>query len=86
MNQYKGIIWIRNITSGSKSDGNLAFFIDEEFNHYKLYREGVFEINDNFFYPYNLKNVQITGEIQKKKFMKVDSIVFDDDTLKKGDQ
>jgi hypothetical protein len=76
MDKYKGIIWIRNTASGSKSDGNKAYFIDAEFNHYQLYRKGVYEINDAFFYPYHLKTVELTGEIQKQKWMMVEAIDF----------
>ena len=78
MEKHKGIIWIRNTSSGSKSDGNKAYFIDAEFNHYQLSRKGVFEINDEFFYPYHLKTVEVTGEIQKQKWLIVDAIDFFD--------
>ena len=74
MEKYKGIIWIRNTSSGSKSDGNKAYFIDAEFNHYQLFRKGVFEINDLIFYPYHLKTVELTGEIQKEKWMMVEEL------------
>ena len=74
MEKYKGIIWIRNTSSGSKSDGNKAYFIDAEFNHFQLYRKGVYEINDSFFYPYHLKIVELTGEIQKQKWMLVEAV------------
>ena len=82
MEKYIGIIWIRNVSSGSKSDGTKAYFIDEEFNYYQLYRKGVLEINDEFFYPYHLKTVEITSEIQKGKWMMVDSIEIIEDTFK----
>lgn len=74
MEKYKGIIWIRNTSSGSKSDGNKAYFIDAEFNHYQLSRKGVFEINDDFFYPYHLKTVEVTGQIQRQKWLMVERI------------
>jgi hypothetical protein len=74
MKKFKGIIWIRNTTSGSKSDGNKAYFIDAEFNHFQLYRKGVYEINDTFFYPYHLKTVELIGEIQKQKWMMVEAV------------
>lgn len=76
MEKYKGIIWVRNISADSKSDGNKAFFIDADFNHYQLYRKGVFDINDVFFYPYHLKTVEVTGEIQKGKWMMVETIAL----------
>lgn len=74
MEKYKGIIWIRNTSSESKSDGNKAYFIDAEFKHFQLYRKGVYEINDAFFYPYHLKTVELTGEIQKQKWMMVEAL------------
>lgn len=76
MEKHKGIIWIRNTSSGSKSDGNKAYFIDAEFNHYQLSRKGVYEINDEFFYPYHLKTVEVTGQIQKQKWLMVDAIDY----------
>ena len=76
MEKHKGIIWIRNTSSGSKSDGEKAYFIDDEFNHFQLYRKGVYEINDEFFYPYHLKTVEVTGEIQKQKWIMVEAIDF----------
>lgn len=78
MEKYNGIIWIRNTSSGSKSDGNKAYFIDAEFNHYQLSRKGVYEINDEFFYPYHLKTVEVTGEIQKQKWVMVEAIDYFD--------
>jgi hypothetical protein len=76
MEKYKGIIWIKNTSSGSKSDGNKAYFIDAEFNHFQLYRKGVYEINDEFFYSYHLKSVELSGEIQKQKWVMVEAIDF----------
>lgn len=76
MEKYKGIIWIRNTSSESKSDGNKAYFIDAEFNYYHLSRKGVYEINDEFFYPYHLKTVEVTGEIQKQKWLMVEAIDY----------
>jgi hypothetical protein len=81
MEKYKGLIWIRNTTSGSKSDGNKAYFIDAEFKHYQLYQKGVFEINDPYFNPYHLKTVEITAEIQKEKWMMVETIEFFDSSV-----
>jgi len=74
MEKHIGIIWIKNISSGSKSDGNKAYFIDEEFKHYNLYRKGVANVNDDFFYPYHLKTVEVTGEIQKQKWLMAERI------------
>lgn len=81
MEKYQGIIWIRNITSGSKSDGNKTYFIDNEFNHFQLYRKGEYEINDEFFYPFHLKTVVVTGEIQKNKWIMVETIELLEDNF-----
>ena len=81
MEKHKGIIWVRNFSSGSKSDGNKAYFIDNDFNHYQLYRKGFYEINDSFFYPYHLKTVEVTGEIQKNNWIMVVGIEFLSDEL-----
>ena len=76
--EYKGIIWIRNTAAGSKSDGNKAYFIDSEFNHYQLYRKEAYEINDTFFYPYHLTSVVVKGEIQNKGWIMVESVDYSD--------
>ncbi len=81
MEKHKGIIWVRNFSSGSKSDGNKAYFIDNDFNHYQLYRKGFYEINDSFFYPYHLKTVEVTGEIQKNKWIMVETIELLEDNF-----
>lgn len=81
MEKHRGIIWVRNFSSGSKSDGNKAYFIDSNFNHYILYRKGIYEINDEFFYPYHLKMVEVTGVIQKQEWLMVEAIEFVDDHL-----
>lgn len=78
MEKYKGIIWIRNTSSGSKSEGYQAFFIDTEFNHYQLYRKEAHEINDAFFYAYHLKSVELKGEIQNKAWIMVEAIDYFD--------
>ena len=62
------------VSEGSKSDGATPFFIDHDFKHYKLNRKGKFEVNDNFFYPYQLKYVEIEGEISREEWIQVGSI------------
>jgi hypothetical protein len=74
MQKIKGIIWIRMVSEGSKSDGATPFLIDHDFKHYKLSRKGKFEVNDNFFYPYQLKYVEIEGEISREEWIQVGSI------------
>ena len=74
MLKFKGIIWIRQVSEGSKSDGATPFFIDHDFKHYKLSRKGKFEVNDDYFYPYQLKYVEIQGEILKDAWIQVHSI------------
>ena len=81
MEKYIGIIWIRNTDVGSKYDGNKAYFIDSDFNHYQLYRKGIFEVNDEYFNPFQLKTVEIMGEIQKQKWIMVDNIEIIKDSL-----
>jgi len=81
MKTYNGIIWVRNFSSGSKSDGNIAYFIDGHFNHYKIYRKGVRDINDAFFYPYHLKSVTVSGEVQKQNWIMVNSINYLDEVV-----
>lgn len=61
----KGRVMIRNVSADSKSDGNKAYLINAN-NLYQLCRTGVYEINDDFFYQFNMKNVIVEGEIRNK--------------------
>jgi hypothetical protein len=36
-------------------------------------------VNDDYFYPFNLKIVEITGEIKKEKWLMVDDVSLVDD-------
>jgi len=74
MEKTKGIIRMQDIRTGSKSDGKKAYLIDESFKHYQLYRKGSYEINDEYFFPYHLKEVVVSGKIEKQKWIQVDNI------------
>ena len=74
MNTFKGVILVREVKAGSKSDGSKAYFIDENLNNYQLYRKGVLDTNDHFFNPFNLKEVELSGEIQRQKWIQVESV------------
>jgi len=51
--------------SGSKSEGYVAYLELPDESKYKLYRKGVYEINDEYFKEFNNKEVVVDGEIQK---------------------
>lgn len=75
MEKYKGIVIIKTNYSGSKSDGFKAYLITDDFKTHQLYRKNVLDINDSYFYPFHKKTVEITGELQKEKWLLVDSTI-----------
>lgn len=81
MEKHTGIIIIKSTLSGSKSDGNKAFLISDNFKTYQLYRNGVLDVNDEYFYPFHKKNIVLTGDIQRDKWILVDSVVELDDNF-----
>lgn len=81
MEKYKGIVVIKATYSGSKSDGYKAYLITDDFKNYQLYRKNVLDTNDSYFYPLHKKNVEITGDIQKEKWLLVDSLSEIEDTI-----
>ncbi len=74
METIRGILMIKGLFSGSKSDGFKPFLISDQLQVFHLYRAGTYEINDRYFYPYHKKSVEVTGSIQKDKFINVHDI------------
>ena len=59
---YKGIVSIRKEFESSKSEGNYAYLNTEE-GEYRLFRMEVYPADDNLFYPFEGKNVEIEGTV-----------------------
>lgn len=59
---YSGIIVIKKEFEGSKSEGNCAYLNTGE-TEYRLFRMGAFSVNDDFFYPFEGKKVEIEGTV-----------------------
>lgn len=74
MDTIRGILIIKGLFSGSKSDGFKPFLISDQLQIFHLYRAGIYEVNDRYFYPYHKKCVEVTGIIQKDKFVNVHDI------------
>jgi hypothetical protein len=75
MELFEGYIIISKNSSGSKSDGNLAYLFISPNKIYKLYRAEVFSYDDDFFYNYHLKPVIVTGILhQRIRSISVESI------------
>jgi hypothetical protein len=81
MNTFKGIITIIGNFSGSKSDGFITYLIAEDLRLLRLYRPGVYETNDKYFFPFQRKYVEVRGKIQKDKWIEVEEIMEIPDPL-----
>ncbi|GAA4053338.1 hypothetical protein GCM10022388_19650 [Flavobacterium chungnamense] len=75
MEKYKGVIIIKGMFGGSKSDGYKAYLVTDDFKNYQLYRKDTLDINDEYFYSFNKKSVEVIGEIQRDKWILVDSVI-----------
>ena len=78
MDTYKGHIEYRLAGQGSKSEGFVASLITSAGISYRLYRKGAFEINDNFFKPFDQQEVEIRGELEDTGFICVVSVELSD--------
>jgi len=67
-------LFIKLENVGSKSEGMQAY-LQTENGTYILYRKGFLSINDSFFKPFNGKNVSVSGELQKDKYIMVKDVL-----------
>ena len=81
MDTYKGHIEYKLVGQKSKSEGFVANLITSTETSYRLYRKGVFEINDNFFKQFDQQEVEINGELEDSGFICVTSIKSADGNL-----
>lgn len=59
----KGLILILQKRKLIPSGGNTAYFFGRDESLYEVYRQGVWQLNDSFFYPFSGKECELSGEI-----------------------
>jgi hypothetical protein len=75
METYNGYILMKQYSSGSKSDGYIAYLYISPTKVYKLYRAEVLPIQDTYFHEYHLKFVSVSGIMhQRIRSINVESI------------
>ncbi len=74
MNRVEGVIVREIMNQGSKSEGVYTFLVIESGERYTLAREDVYEVNDNFFAPFEGQSVVVTGELLQDNWLKVENI------------
>jgi hypothetical protein len=80
MEKFTGYIIMKQYSSGSKSDGNVAYLYISPNKIYKLYRAEVLPLLDTYFDEYHLKSVMVSGVFhQRIRSIKVDSIELIED-------
>lgn len=80
MEKFIGYIIMKQYSSGSKSDGNVAYLYISPNKIYKLYRAEVLPLLDTYFDEYHLKSVMVSGVFhQRIRSIKVDSIELIED-------
>ena len=60
-----GIVHIRHLGIGSKSEGDYACFTLPTGKEYILYREGVYHASDDYFTQFDDKKVVVEGIIEE---------------------
>jgi hypothetical protein len=73
MEKINGYILLMGFFGGTRSDGYKTFLVYGR-NMLQLYREGVYEINDSFFYPFHKKYVEASGEVQREKWLMITDV------------
>lgn len=72
---FNGKLSIEPIGAGSKSEG-LRAYLEDSGKKYILYKKGEYEGNVSYFEPFKGKNVSVSGELQKDKYIMVKDIQF----------
>lgn len=70
----RGTLIVRYMHEGSKSEGFKALLMAEDLTVYQLYQPDVYPVNDTFFYPFDRKDVIVTGTVVDETFLAVDRI------------
>jgi hypothetical protein len=63
METYKGVLSLRLMNEGSKSEAVYAYLTLESGEERMLCRQDVFPANDKYFVPYDGKTVCVTGDL-----------------------
>lgn len=72
--QAKGLILILQKKKLLPSGGNSAYFMGRDEVLYPLHREGVWPVDDSFFYPFSGKECELLGELDPSGKIKVQSL------------
>lgn len=59
------------LNGDSKSAGRQAWLITSDMKIYILYREGLMDINDDYFEEFDRLDVILEGEVQNEKWLEV---------------
>lgn len=74
MDEVKGLLLVCYGHIGTKSEGKEALLVSESMCIYKLGREGHYSIDDDYFYPFNRKQVLVVGRVTDNEYITVDDI------------
>lgn len=78
---FTGHLIIKSFFVGSKSDGYIAYLFTDKLNHYKLGREGAYGTDDDYFFGFNKKYVQVTGYLFQDKILMVSDVAEIEDPI-----
>ena len=75
MERKEGIIEVRRLSAGSKSDGDYVYLLcGESGDTYRLYREGIHPVSDSSLAQFAGCYVAVEGTVQDDEWMMVDNI------------
>ena len=69
METYKGVLSLRLMNEGSKSEAVYAYLQFENGEERMLCRQNVFPANDKYFVPFDGKTVNVTGDLYDDEFI-----------------
>lgn len=73
--EYRGIVQIRTVNAGCKSDGRYAHILLDNGRDYILHRRQRLPQDDAFFEPYDAQHVVAEGELDETfGYLRVESI------------
>ena len=78
METYKGVLSLRLMNEGSKSEAVYAYLQFETGEERMLCRQNVFPANDKYFVPFDGKTVNVTGDLYDDEFI-VATVQVDED-------
>ena len=75
MDEFFGVILVKKLNVGSKSEGFYSYLILDSMDKiFKLYRKDTYAVNDNFLMEFDRKNVRVFGEVQQETWLMVEKI------------